>query len=86
MLQCNRTLSSPDRSKINELMERVRLAIESHDFFSEDITIKITISAGIATLYELDHSEKSLGKLIKIADKRFYQAKESGRNKIVGSE
>ncbi|MCK5035259.1 MAG: GGDEF domain-containing protein, partial [Candidatus Sabulitectum sp.] len=80
------SLSDSSHKQANELMERVRLAIESHDFFFEDETIKITISAGIATLNELEHSGKPLDKLLKIADKRLYQAKESGRNKIVGSE
>lgn len=61
------------------LAERIRLGIESKEFFVEGQAIRVTISGGIA-----DHDkDESLTDLIKKADRKLYQAKKGGRNKIV---
>ncbi len=67
-------------------MERIREAIGGHGFVFGEETIGITISAGIAALDEAGDGGKKIDELLKQADERLYEAKESGRNKVVGYE
>ena len=64
------------------LAERLRMAIEDMDFYTNDIHVPITISIGIASM-----SGESLGfanaldTVIEQTDKALYKAKTSGRNR-----
>jgi len=61
--------------------ERVREAVEAHQFRFETTPIKLTISIGVATTSgDPDATPKGL---LKAADERLYQAKRTGRNKVV---
>ena len=61
--------------------ERVRAAVEAHQFRFETTPIKLTISIGVATTSgDPDATPKGL---LKAADERLYQAKRTGRNKVV---
>jgi len=65
-----------------ELLERIRLAIESCSFDHEENSLKITISSGL-TVFEPPEDERSVPVLIDCADKGLYEAKNNGRNKVV---
>jgi diguanylate cyclase (GGDEF)-like protein len=62
-----------------ELGERLRAQIETHAFVFQQDTISATISVGCAVLSEDD---RNAGELLKRADERLYEAKNSGRNRV----
>jgi two-component system, cell cycle response regulator len=65
-----------------EVAERVRVMIERHAFKYEDKTIPVTISLGLSAT---DGKQAvTAGDLLRVADERLYQAKRSGRNRVVG--
>ncbi len=69
---------------INEaitIMNRINKAIDNENFVFNNLEIAITVSGGIAHSSEVT-SINTLSELIKLADSRMYQAKESGRNRI----
>ena len=62
------------------LAERVRREVEDHVFVYDDIELKITLSLGVATWDgEGDMTDESF---VDAADKRLYEAKEGGRNRV----
>ncbi len=72
-----------------EIAERIRTSIENREFsLGNGETIRITISIGISTIqagkYKLD-TRKLGNTLVQKADQCLYEAKRSGRNKIVCS-
>lgn len=64
-----------------QLGERVRKGIEGFPMKFEDKMISLTVSVGVATLKEKNY--KTPTELIDAADKCLYEAKETGRNKVV---
>lgn len=64
-----------------EVAERIRAAIETHEFNYEGKTLHVTITLGVSGYY----SSAKVKTLIEIADKRLYKGKESGRNRVVAS-
>jgi len=64
-----------------KLGEKVRILIENTTFHFENKVIPITISVGVATL---GPSILNSMELISVADKKLYQAKATGRNRVVG--
>ncbi len=73
--------SSPE--KAFAVCERLREIIASHLFIHDENELYITISIGISCLN--DTAEKSSKELITMADRALYQAKRSGRNKVISS-
>ena len=63
-----------------EIAQRLRTTIENKIFVYENINIKLTISIGINCSPK---TFKNIHEAIKYADKMLYQAKKSGRNKVV---
>lgn len=61
-------------------VEKIRTIVEKE--VQEKLNILVTISAGIAFYNEIAHSEDRI-KLVDLADKRLYEAKEAGRNRVV---
>ena len=61
--------------------ERLRATIAHHQFRFETTPIKLTISVGVATL--TGDSEMTPTDLLRAADEKLYQAKRTGRNKVV---
>ncbi|MBW3573186.1 MAG: diguanylate cyclase [Gemmatimonadetes bacterium] len=61
--------------------ERVRAAVEGHVFRDGSTEVRMTVSCGVASLsaQRVDSPES----LLKRADQALYQAKESGRNRVV---
>jgi two-component system cell cycle response regulator len=72
----------PDTNRLGAatMAERLRAAVDRHDFLTRNGTHHVTISAGIATLAE--DGSQSVADLMRIADKRLYLAKQLGRNRI----
>ncbi len=63
-----------------KILERIKKAVEEYDFIYEGKTLKITVSIGLVKdLYKYANIKEA----IKIADKRLYDAKYSGRNIII---
>ncbi|EUJ51454.1 diguanylate cyclase [Listeria fleischmannii FSL S10-1203] len=74
-------LPNVSNEKAFEVGEEIRLAIENHPIMlSSSETIQTTISIGIASG---EKSRKQLHKLYQYADKALYEAKHTGRNKVV---
>ena len=60
--------------------ERMRKAVEKHNFVFEGTSIPVTISVGIAALP--DPAIKDAADLVSRADKALYQSKHGGRNRV----
>jgi two-component system, cell cycle response regulator len=60
--------------------EKLRAAAESHPFSFEGIIIPVTISVGVA---QFSPEMAVLERFIKAADGKLYEAKRSGRNRVV---
>ena len=67
-------------TKVVEIANRIKNSIESKIFHAEDHSLKLTVSIGINL-----HPEhyKNISDALKEADARLYEAKRSGRNRIV---
>jgi two-component system cell cycle response regulator len=76
----NTYLSEVDAHKAFVAAERVRLVIASHPFSLDGNTIRVTISIGVARYPEHGSDIKTL---VARADRALYDAKESGRNRVV---
>ncbi len=66
-------------SQFAKQLESIRKQVEEHEFTRDGKTVKFTVSIGAAT-YEKGMTVENL---VNLADDRLYQAKETGRNKIV---
>lgn len=62
-----------------QYLKRIKTIVTENSFLYKDKKIKVTFSAGVALRASFDSYENALQK----ADKLLYQAKESGRNKII---
>ena len=60
--------------------ERCRRAVDGHEFQFNGTPIKVTISLGVATLFDTDFAQPE--DLIAAADKYLYRAKRGGRNRV----
>ena len=69
------------RSAAIKLGEKIRVLVESSTFLFEGKIIPITISVGVATI---NPSIFKPIELISVADRNLYQAKATGRNRVVG--
>jgi len=61
------------------LAERIRIAVESHAFVHDDKTIKQTVSIGVSENSPAFNTGKAL---LDDADRKLYQSKNSGRNRV----
>jgi diguanylate cyclase (GGDEF)-like protein len=66
-----------------DLAERIRARVEDHEFRFSNKSIHITISGGVASAEEADYE---IMPFIHMADERLYEAKNAGRNLVVGRE
>ena len=64
-----------------EAGERLRRAVAEHPFVSEQATINVTVSVGVASTEGRSLVEPT--ELIEQADQRLYAAKQSGRNRVM---
>jgi diguanylate cyclase (GGDEF)-like protein len=73
-------LSNTNANTAAELAEKIRNSVETHAFIYEGKRLAVTTSLGVA---ELRADIESAQTLLKSADKALYQAKQSGRNRVV---
>lgn len=64
--------------------ERCRRAVDGSEFIFNGTPIKVTISLGVATLFDSDFAQPE--DLISAADKYLYRAKKGGRNRVDAME
>jgi len=69
---------APIRTAV-EVAERIRKAVEKHEYVFDGKKLNIMISAGVATTVKTTDTSKVL---IDTADKALYRAKEAGRNRV----
>ncbi len=62
---------------------RCRAAVEAHTFTTNNIRVKATISAGLA---ERAAGMTQFAELLRVADLALYEAKRTGRNKLITSD
>jgi diguanylate cyclase (GGDEF)-like protein len=70
-----------DKQKVKERAELIRKAVEDSTVYVRRKGIKVTVSIGIAFFPEDEVKEPE--ELIRLADSRLYEAKASGKNKVV---
>lgn len=70
-------LPNADTATLNDLAERLRLAVEKSVFIYDSKRISISVTIGAATLI----NEDSFDSLVSRADRALYIGKESGRNR-----
>jgi diguanylate cyclase (GGDEF)-like protein/PAS domain S-box-containing protein len=71
-------LMNTDVKNARKVADKLRISIEKHEFNTNDMNLKITISIGTASSNEAE----TVKELISLADSRLYNAKELGRNQI----
>jgi diguanylate cyclase (GGDEF)-like protein len=72
-------LAETDTAGAELAAQRIRRAIEAHPFVLDDVSLRVTISIGIATA---PADGKSIKELVGEADRALYLAKETGRNRV----
>jgi len=72
-------LPETDKSQALIFANRLRETFYSSPFTYEDITLEVSLSGGVA---QWEGKDDSLENLIRRADKKLYQAKDEGRNRI----
>ncbi|MBN2190800.1 MAG: GGDEF domain-containing protein [Candidatus Aureabacteria bacterium] len=74
-------MALPNTSKDNafKVAERLRIKVMKHDFIVQDEKMDLTVSIGVSNFPE-DCDDPS--RLIELADKSLYTAKEAGRNQV----
>jgi len=65
-----------------EALERIRTAVQSHDWNAIAPGLTLTVSAGVAHF----HKGQSVEQLLHDADQALYQAKGGGRNRVIASK
>jgi len=70
------------RDESLSVAERIRAAVEGHQFRFESNPLSLTVSIGVATT--TGDMEMNATMMLKIADENMYTAKRSGRNQVVG--
>ena len=68
-----------DMDKCAERADEIRQIIEANDCVTEEYTVHHTMSFGVTAF----DPEKTIEGNISVADEKLYQAKESGRNRVV---
>ena len=82
-------LNNTDNEKASEIAERIRLSIAEREYkLASGENIHVSISIGVSTIhagnYHIDVNK--LGQqLVQSADKCLYQAKQSGRNRVIST-
>lgn len=65
------------------LAERIRIAVEGHVFATTEGPLQVTVSIGVYTC--MAGPDCTLEKLVEKADQNLYQAKQTGRNRVMQS-
>lgn len=73
-------LPNANARAVAQIADRIRSVVEKYSFLWENQAIPVTLSIGVANL---NGTEKDSQALIESADAALYQAKRSGRNRVV---
>jgi len=76
-------LKGINRKASGQIIERILERVKESVFSYEDKEIKIAFSGGVSDISEIHIESLSVEKLVSLADKRLYKAKNTGRSKIV---
>ncbi len=71
-----------DANEAARAAEKLRVVMEVNDLFMDGPSIKVTVSAGVASLKSLPAARRTRDQLIRSADKALYRAKREGRNRV----
>lgn len=77
-------LPMTDSQGAKQFAENIRSRLNREQLVTSDVSLTITASFGVATLYANDNNK--VDELISLADKALYQAKQQGRNRTVCAE
>jgi diguanylate cyclase (GGDEF)-like protein len=70
-----------------QFAERLRMAVAANEFVYNQERIPVTVSIGLVAASQLAEVGKiTVEELVRVADRRLYAAKESGRNRVVGTD
>ena len=70
-----------------QFAERLRSAVEATDFIYNQQRIPVTVSIGLVSASQLaEVGTITVEELIRVADRRLYVAKQSGRNRVSGAD
>ena len=69
-----------NQEQASQVVERVRLALETHPLELSSSSVVLTISSGVTSF---SGGQESIETLLSQADQALYRAKETGRNKVV---
>jgi diguanylate cyclase (GGDEF)-like protein len=70
-----------------QFAERLRSAVKATDFIYSQHRIPVTVSIGLVAASQLAEVSKiTVEELIRVADRRLYMAKQSGRDQVVGED
>jgi diguanylate cyclase (GGDEF)-like protein len=72
-------LAETDMAGAELAAERIRSGIEAHVFTLDEVSIRVTISIGVAAAPQ--HG-RTIEELVAAADRALYRAKETGRNRV----
>lgn len=75
--------SNSDLDEARRSAERIRVAVERHEIDMGADRQTITVSIGVA---DLEGSINNVDELLKTADRRVYEAKRLGRNRVIASD
>ncbi|MCB9833503.1 MAG: GGDEF domain-containing protein [Planctomycetes bacterium] len=75
-------LHETDDRRLADTAERIRTAVESMVVNYEGQELRVTASIGGASVINVDHADEGPA-LLKLADECLYQAKKTGRNRVV---
>ena len=78
----------PDCSEADALAvgERLRASVADQIFEAATGPLRVTVSVGLASAVpSADRLRETVGRLFELADERLYDAKDGGRNRVVGS-
>lgn len=76
-------LDNVNKKESSLIIERILDIVRERTFICNGNEINFTFSAGISNFKELKDNESTIDTLVDIADKRMYQAKETGRNRVI---
>jgi len=74
-----------EHANVGRFAERLRSAVEQLEIAADQHLLRVTISAGYASLEQLPKEQRTADDLLRISDERLYRSKQDGRNRVTGA-